>query len=463
MKKITMALASSLIAMSANATDVNNVKDWFAEGEAHGNIKYYFIETNKEDDATATDSSAWANSIGGKLGFTTAKLYGFTMGGTFMTTNPFALPDNVDTSIIGRDNAVQQGLPAGDPVAQEGFSVLGEMYLDYQYQGLDAWYGRRIEKTPLVNPKEVRMIPSSIEGGDVSYSFENGIKIGGGYLDKFKQRTSSRFVNIVEHALGDQTETITGHNVGNVLPAYLEWRDQDHTVRLYNYYSQDYMNMTYFDAIHKHQVNDEFSWMAALQGMHQHGIGNSVGAMEANTADYGGKINGRFFGLKAGATYSESSFLFAYTNVLGSRENEHNSLTLPWDGTPLFSDMITSNDLFTSNYGKGLTSSAGYIAGTSGIKAGYTQKYNFTGVNGFKSVLSYAYYDNTNFVKAQQDINLVLAYGIGNFSLALKGIWVSNNTGNTASDTDSKANEVGSSITQIDKLTQYRVIANYTF
>jgi len=459
-----MALASSLIAMSATAaTDVTNAVDWFAKGEAHGNIKYYFIETNKEDTATATDSSAWANSIGGKLGYKTAKLYGFTLGATFMTTNPFALPGNVDTSIIGRDNAVQQGLPAGDPVAQEGFSVLGEAYLDYQYQGLDIWYGRRVEKTPLVHPKEVRMIPSSIEGGDVSYSFENGLKIGGGYLDKFKQRTSSRFVNIVEHALGTKTEEITGHKTGNVLPAYIEWRDAHHTARLYNYYSKDFMNLTYFDAVHKHQVDEGFSWFAGLQGMHQHGIGNSVGAMEADTAAYGGKINGRFFGLKAGATVEESSFLLAYTNVLGSRENEHNSLALPWDGTPLFSDTITSNDLFTSNYGKGLTSSAGYIAGTSGIKAGYTQKYDFTGINGFKSILSYAYFDNSNFANAQQDINLVLAYGFSDFSVALKGIWVDNNTGNTAADADIKVGETGSSISQIDKLTQYRVIANWKF
>lgn len=441
--------------------DVKNVNDWFDEGQAHGNIKYYFIETNKENSGSST--SAYANSIGGQLGYTTGELYGFTMGGTFMTTNPFALPHSVDTSIIGRDNAIQQGLPAGDPVAQEGFSVLGEIYLDYQYQGVNVWYGRKTIKTPLVNAKEVRMIPSSVEGGDLSYAFENGMKIGGGYFDKFKQRTSSRFVNIVEHALGINTETITGHKTGSILPAYLEWHDAHHIVRLYNYYSQDFMNMTYFDATHTHQVNDDFSWSAGIQGMHQHGVGHSARAMEDDTAAYGGKINGRFFGLKAGANYDESSFLLAYTNVVGSRTDEHNSLVLPWDGTPLFSDMITSNDLFASNYGQGLTSSGGYIAGTSGFKGAYTQRYDFTGLRGFKSVLSYAYYDNSNFIDAQQDINLVLAYGTGQFNLALKGIWVTNNASNTAADADIKAGESGASISQIDKLTQYRVIANYTF
>ena len=461
MKKITMALASSLIALSATAattTNVTNPVDWFAEGETHGNIKYYFIETNKKQgNVGKDDTSAWANSIGGKLGYKTAKLYGFSLGATFMTTNPFALPGKVDTSIIGRDNGIQ-----GTEDPTEGFSVLGEAYLDYQFQGFDIWYGRRIEKTPLVNPKEVRMIPSSIEGGDVSYSFENGLKIGGGYLDKFKQRTSSRFVNIVEHALGANTEEITGHNTGNVLPLYLEWNNAHHSVRLYNYYSKDFMNLTYLDAVHKHQVNEDFTWFAGLQGMYQTGIGHSTGAMKDNAAAYGGKINGRFLGLKAGAKVHESSFLLAYTNVFGSHDNEHNSLALPWDGTPLFTDMITSNDLFTSNYGKGLTSSGGYIAGTYGIKAGYTQKFDFTGVKGFKSVLSYAYYDNSNFIDAQQDINLVLAYGYSDFSLALKGIWVNNNASNGASDTDQEAN-TGGSITQIDKLHQYRVIANWKF
>ncbi len=459
MKKVIFVsgvLAASLYGADTLATA-------FSEGRTHGNIKYYFIETNKENSASALDSSAWANSVGGQLGYTTDRLYGFTLGATFMTTNPFALPGNVDTSIIGRDNAIQLGLNPGDPVAQEGFSVLGEAFLDYQYQGLDLWYGRKTIMTPLVNAKEVRMLPSTIEGGDISYSFENGVKVGGGYLDKFKQRTSSRFINIVEHALGTQTETITGHSTGNVLPAYLEWRDKDHTVRLYNYYSKDFMNMTYFDAVHNHSVNSDFSWMAGLQGMHQHGIGHSVGAMENNTAAYGGKINGRFFGLKAGATYRESSFLLAYTDVLSSRDNEHNSLVLPWDGTPLFTDMITSNDLFTSNYGQGLTSSGGYIAGTSGFKAGYTQKYDFSGVSGFKSVLSYAYYDNSNFIKSQQDINLVLAYGIGHLDLALKGIWVSNNSSNSAADADIKAGETAATISQIETLTQYRVIANYKF
>jgi len=465
-----MALCASALVFSAQASEANSVEELFTKGETHGNIKYYFIETDKDPaNLGKSTTTAHANAVGGKLGFTTAKMYGVSGGATFMTTNPFAKTDSVDTSIIGRDNGVRiEGSPSGK-VAQQGFSVLGEVYLDYQYQGLDVWYGRRIEKTPLIAPKEVRMIPSSIEGGDISYSFENGMKLGTGYVNKFKQRTSSKFIDVYEHALGDQRKQITGKKSGYIVPTYIEWRDAHHTARLYNYYAANFMSMNYFDAVHKHQVNDNLSWNAAIQGMHEQGIGY------ARTATFDGKladktttqssadINARFFGLKAGTTFHESSLMLAYTKVLDSRDNEHNSLTLPWDGTPLFTDMITSNDLFTSNYGQGMTSSAGYIAGTSGFKAGYTQKYDFSGVKGFKTVIAYAYYNNSNFIDAQQDLNLVAAYSVGGFSLVLKGIWVQNNTSNSSADTDVKAGEAGASISQIDKLTQYRVIANYKF
>jgi len=467
-----MALCASALVFSAQASEANSVEELFTKGETHGNIKYYFIETDKDPaNLGKSTTTAHANAVGGKLGFTTAKMYGLSAGTTFMTTNPFAKTHSVDTSIIGRDNGVRLEGSASGTVAQRGFSVLGEAFLDYQYQGFDIWYGRRVEKTPLIHAKEVRMIPSAIQGGDLSYSFENGLKIGSGYVDKFKQRTSSKFVDVYEHALGLQTEQITGKKSGYIVPTYIEWRDAHHTARLYNYYAADFMSMNYFDAVHKHQVNDSFTWNVAVQGMHEQGVGYArTATFQASLADKtatpvtsNADVNARFFGLKAGSTFHESSLMLAYTQVLGSKDNEHNSLTLPWDGTPLFTDMITSNDLFTSNYGQGMTSSAGYIAGTSGLKVGYTQKYDFTGVKGFKTVIAYAYYDNSNFIKAQQDLNLVAAYGIGNFSLTLKGIWVQNNTSNTAADTDVKAGEAGASISQIDKLTQYRVIANYKF
>ena len=68
--------------------------------------------------------------------------------------------------------------------------------------------------------------------------------------------------------------------------------------------------------------------------------------------------------------------------------------------------------------------------------------------------VSYARYENGRFPSDQEDVNGELGYSIGDFSLALKGIWVKNNT-SANSDNTLKA--------QNDNLTQYRVIANYKF
>ncbi|MBD3798007.1 MAG: hypothetical protein IE887_09795, partial [Campylobacterales bacterium] len=145
----------------------------------------------------------------------------------------------------------------------------------------------------------------------------------------------------------------------------------------------------------------------------------------------------------------------AYSKVLRD-ENAHDSLVLPWDGTPLFTNMITSNDLFQSNYGSALKADSVYIGGSQGIKLAYTQGFDFTGYKGFRATLAYLNTSNSRagFDKDQQDINVVLGYEHDeHFSLVLKGMFVDNNT---ASD------KVGL-VSQDKHLSQYRVIANYVF
>ncbi|MHB8100284.1 MAG: hypothetical protein ACYDD5_11940 [Sulfuricurvum sp.] len=139
-----------------------------------------------------------------------------------------------------------------------------------------------------------------------------------------------------------------------------------------------------------------------------------------------------------------------------SSAGDHDSLLLPWDGTPLFSNVLTANNLFGSDYGRGLSSENNYIGGTTGMKVGIIQKLDFTGLTGLSTEVSYAHYDGERFtLGAEEDVNVQLLYGIGNLSLAAKGIWVSNNT--VMGD-----NSHGTAKVNAD-FTQYRVIANYKF
>lgn len=427
MKKTLMSCF--MLFSSLQAAD--SVASWFEEGKTKGNIRYYYIETKKDipnktvngNLEPAHSTSAHANAIGGQLSYTTGNWNGFETGVTFMTTNGFALSNVVDTSILGRDNAVQEGLPAGHPVAQESFSVLGEAFVKYSYEELELLYGRKVINTSLVNAKDVRMLPSAVQGAFVDYSMPYGTTIGAAYLTDFKQRTSDKFVNIVKHALGTQTQAITGHNEGEVVQVDAVYQSDAAMVKIYDEYAQDFMNALYLEVGYKGKIAEHYSYHIDAQYINQMSVGNADTNLENNNSLAGGKIAVNAFGLKAGIKRSETAFDIAWTKVLNDSD-KHDSLVLPWDGTPLFTNMITSNDLFQSNYGKALNADSIYIGGSQGIRLGYTQTYDFTGVKGFKTALSYLNISNDEFANNQRDYNAVIAYGMGDFSLALKGIWV---------------------------------------
>lgn len=453
-KKIYLALAVWVSGTCLSAAE--NINDWVTNGKAYGEVKYYYIQTDKNDDATSLNSSASANSLGGQLGYKTGSLYGLEAQVTFMTTNGFLLPGSVDTSILGRDNGVrEEGNPSGK-IAQEAFSVLGEANIKYTYNNFDINYGRQVIKTPLVNAKQVRMLPSAVEGS-IAHAKFNDLVLSAAWLDRFKQRTSNKFIDMQKHALGDQTKEVTGHNGGDLYFAALTYKNESLKAKLYDYYAPDFINSIVFNINGTFKTDTSIKYSYGFEYIKQNSIGNAdTNLAKAGSATNGQKIDVNAFSLKLAAKYKESGFLLAYSNIARA-SSKHDSLVLPWDGTPLYTNMITSNDLFQSNYGKALNADSAYIGGTQGFKLGYTQTYDFTGMKGFKSVLSFARYDNdrADYKNAQQDYNIVLAYAVKPaFSLALKGIYVQNNTAFSAA-TDS--------VKQIDTLTQYRVIATYKF
>ncbi len=450
-KRVIFSICAAIVcAGGANAED--SLADAVKNGKVSGNVKYYYINTHKEK-AGDISSTAFANSIGGQLSYTTGKWKELSATVTFMTTQPFFLPNNVDTSIIGRDNAVKAGGAPGDVAGQKGFSVLGEAYVSYSRDNFDFWGGRKVIKTPLINAKEVRMLPSAVKGAHASLKLDGGYRIGIAYLDAFKQRTSSEFDNIVKHALGDKTKEITGSESGVVIPLCVSWKGEKNRVRVVDYYAPDFLNSIYADWNYRHKQSEELSYHFALQAIVQDSVGNA----DDNLAQAGSVTGGKAIKTRAGAAkmavnYSGMTFMAAYSTVLKD-DAYHDSLVLPWDGTPLYTNMITANNLFLSNYGKALGADSAYIGGTNGVKVAFKQDFGKYGFGGYSMTLSSAWFDNDRFEKTQNDLNAVLAYNSGPVSVALKGIWVRNGAGAAADGT----------ISQLPILHQYRVIANYKF
>lgn len=455
--KMKIILLSALCALSLQAAD--GLETWFKEGHVNGNLKYYYINTAKDGGNQAANSQH-ANAIGGQFGYTTGSLHGFKLGATLMATTGFAMNGNLannDTSLIARDNGVRLDGSANGVHADDPFVVLGEAYGLYNRDNYELWYGRKVIETPLIDAKEsVRMLPSAVEGGMGSVKLQNGVELSAGYLSGFKQRAASTYKNIVEHALGANTRAITGHDEGYVTPISLRYKNDSLNIRVYDYYAPDFMNAVYADATFANKLNSDWSYTASLQGISQASVGNANST--AAKAIMGGEINAQEVGAKMSATYQDTTAMAAYTHVF-NHEGEHDSLITPWDGTPLFTNMLTANSLFMSDYGKGLQSDSAYIGGTTGIKVGLNQKLDFTGIKGIMAAISYAQYDGSRFVRgSQEDVNGELYYTIGNLALALKGIWSSHNTallGNNPHD--------AASIKVSDDFTQYRAIANYKF
>ena len=446
-------LLLTLFIFTVYAQAADSMQSWFKEGSLKANAKYYFIET-KKDKSGGSHTSAHANAIGGKLNYTTGTFNGLQAGVTFMTTHGFALPNSVDTSILSRDDGVRRAGSTSGTIAQDSLTVLGEAFVKYTYEDFTALYGRKVISTPLINSKEVRMIPSAVQGAFVEYKLEQDTRVGASYLTHFKQRTSDEFTNIVKHALGNNTQAITGSDEGEVVVLKSVYKSEKSSFQMLDYYAEDFLNSLYLEAGFKNRLDSGVSYKAQVQYINQISVGNADNNLAlAGSATGGKKINANAFGLKMDLGYKESGLTLAFTKVL-SDANEHDALVLPWDGTPLFTNMITSNNLFQSNYGNALNSDSIYIGGSTGVKLAYTQKYDFTGVKGFKTALAMLNVNNNRFAHNQRDLNAVISYGIGDFSLALKGIWVRYNT---------SAGANGAINAQDDRLTQYRVIANYKF
>lgn len=420
---------------------VDSTFSWIQEGKLFGNIRYVYIETDKRV-FQGKYTEQYGNSVGGQLKYTTSDWNGWEVATTFMTTHPFTLPENVESSGIGQDNGFM-----GEN-SREGYSLLGEGYVDYQNNFFNVWAGRRLITSPMIGEKDVRMLPSTVQGGEIKLALSDTTTLSSGYLDHFKQRSSDDFTNIIKHALGTDMYAITGHEEGYAVPLQLSYKTQPLSINLYDLYAPDFMNTAYADIEYKHDF-----YTLSAQAVMQNSVGNAdINLAKSDSVTKGKRINATGFGARAILKHDESSLDFNYRIILRDA-SAYDSIITPWDGTLLYAYSNASNNLGQSFYGNALTSGGAYVGGTQGYKIGYTQKYDFTPIKGLSTNIAYAIYRNPIFRGNQNDLIALLKYKKGNFSLEFKGVWIDEDT-TTAKD---------GSVKQVDWLIQYQATANYAF
>jgi len=409
--------------------------------EISGNIKYYYIETNKNF-INKKSTSAHSNAIGAQIKYKTDIWNDLNFGTTFMTTQPFLLTNKVESSTIGQDNGFMNKNNA------DNFSILGEAYIEYDGRYFNSWIGRRVITAPMIGAKDVRMLPSSIQGFNGTMQINEDVQFSTSYIDHFKQRSSKDFTNIITHALGSDTKNIIGNSYGYTISFSLDYKKEHLDIKLYNLYASNFFNTLYSDISFK---KDFYS--VSAQAVYQNSIGNAdYNLAKKSSITNGKRINSSAIGIQGILKKDESTFELVYRNIF-TDNSSYDSIITPWDGTLLYAYSSTTNNLGQSLYGNGLTSGGAYVGGTQGVKIGYTQKYNFIRLNSFKTHLAYAKYSNSRYREDQDDLKAIIAYNSNNFTIQLKGIWIDNDTYTYKDGT----------VNQLDFLTQYHVIVNYKF
>ncbi|MDO8454603.1 MAG: OprD family outer membrane porin, partial [Sulfurimonas sp.] len=290
---------------------------------------------------------------------------GLSLGTAFYTTNGFGLGGSkatnveVDPTLLGSNN--------------EGYSILGEAYIQYKNSNTTFKGGRQKLDTPLAGSDDARMLPNFFEAYLLINTDIKDTTLIGGHVTKFAQGTFGRaygngilsatsgysavdaknqvgdFVNMGDYAIGKTTD-----GVSVVSATYTGVKNLK--VQAWNYYAHDILNAVYADA--------DFSWTCLLND----NVKPFVGAQFIQESEVGdkllGNVNGMYMAAKAGFKVENFTATLAYSDTSENSATDavtQNAIITPWGGMPA--------------YTQGMVTRHQFLAGTKASKA--TLSYNW--------------------------------------------------------------------------------------
>ncbi|WP_200763714.1 OprD family outer membrane porin [Nitrosophilus alvini] len=379
MKKFAYSIiAASLLLNLGYAAD--SLEEAVANGKFKGHIRSFYIDRNWEGalESAKTDYSAFA--VGIDLKYETASFYGLSAGIALYSDNDFGLNSSdlskVHKSILG-DNA-------------DGYSFVGEAYLQYKQGNTTFKAGRQRLDTPLAAADDARMIPTLFEAyvltntdlPDTTLVAAHVTKIAPGtFFNQYRSTSATgqalaltagyganadasigKFQDMGWYAIGKETNGVTA---GAIIYKGIK----NVTLQAWDYYAHDILNAVYLQADFKWNclISDQIKPFAAIQYINEKDVGDR----------YAGEIDGSYMGAKVGASYNNFTLYGAYSASDSNTDAAVNGgIITPWGGMPAFTQgMVTRHQFFADT-------NAWKIAGS----------YKFKEPN-LKTVLYYTSYD----------------------------------------------------------------------
>jgi hypothetical protein len=261
---------------------------------------YYFGRDNS--DGTEDESLAIGGWIGLKTGYF---LDHIAIGATGYTAQHLAGADDKDGA-----NLLGPG--------QEGYTVLGELYVDIRIMDdLNLYVGRKMFDTPYLNSHDNRMTPNTFEAivlqGKAKLGNDATLKYGAGYFDRIKERNSSDFVSMSEDMGADVDR--------GVFSAGALYQKGDFSIGAIDYYCPDIINIAYAEIKQGVAIRDDIKPTFALQFTDQRSVGDEL------LKDEGFSV--QQFGIQAELPVGHALFTTAYTH-----NNDGADVDTSWAGYP---------------------------------------------------------------------------------------------------------------------------------
>jgi hypothetical protein len=301
---------------------------------------------------------------------------------------------------------------------QEGFTVLGEAYLEASLPwNMIARAGRTTFNLPYLNQQDNRMVPNTFEVYGIARVVDQGFSFVLMQVDEMKRRNSDRFESMSEAAgLANSDEAMSTAGVNLATGKFY--------AGAINHYAWDFMNTFYTEANLAHTITDKLSLSGSVQYTDQRSIGDELD----------GDFDTQVVGTELAASYQHAVLRFAYTST-----DEGSGIRSPFGAYPGYLSIIV-NDFNR--------------AGEDAWLVGLSYKFTRLGMPGLSTFINYAEGNTpdrgTSASPDQDEFDITVDYRFQ--SRLIQGLWLRGRAAFVNQDND---------VAGADNLDDYRLIVNY--
>jgi len=361
---VSLSLLASALVVNAMAAD--DLAGMFKEGKVSGQIRSFYINRSIDYSNATPDYTRDGLALGGKLTYETGTLSGFSMGATFYTTNKL----DSDSSLTKQNDAT-----LFDSTISNGYSTLGQAYLQYKTGNTAIKFGRQELNTPMAGGDDARMLPNTFEALVVSNSDIKDLTLIGAHVTKINYGTfanayaggelavtsgyglyapyeSGDFQNMGMAAIGEKTDGVTAAAaIYSGIPGL--------KLQLWDYYAHDILNAIYAEANYGWKYENGVAPYVGVQYINE----SDVGSNNANPALKLNNINSEFIAAKIGAKIGNFDVYGAVSHNSADANSAIGGGTItPWGGMPAYTQGMVTRHQFMSG------TDAWKVAGTYNLK-----------------------------------------------------------------------------------------------